>query len=86
VGELARQIGVARQTLYEWRQQGQAALRAAFTAPPPAGGSARALERAVLTLLVRGHASYRGIQDCLRLLGYGDEDESETLPPAEDEA
>jgi hypothetical protein len=67
---LSQQVGVARQTLYRWKAKGQTALEAAFT---PAGQGADGgcpLERAILTLFVEGHASYRGIQQCLwALLG-----------------
>jgi hypothetical protein len=63
VTTLSRQQGVSRQTLYAWQARGQRALVTAFTpAPtPPAPGQ----ERAILTFLVAGHASYRGIQECL---------------------
>jgi len=66
---LSQQIGVARQTLYRWKARGQAALEAAFSpvAPRAEGGPAH-LERAILTLLLEGHASYRGIQACLQVL------------------
>ena len=70
VSVLSQQIGVARQTLYRWKAKGLAALEAAFV--PTAQGAAPAcpVERAILTLLVEGHASYRGIQRCLwTLLG-----------------
>jgi len=70
VSGLSQQIGVARQTLYRWKAKGLAALEAAFA--PMAQGAAPAcpMERAILTLLVEGHASYRGIQRCLwTLLG-----------------
>ena len=65
VSGLSQQIGVARQTLYRWKAKGLAALEAAFV--PTAQGAAPAcpVERAILTLLVEGHASYRGIQRCL---------------------
>src|SRR5437879_3290865 len=61
--------GVSRQTLYSWKAKGQAALQAAL-APVQEGTSSHAiaLEDAILTLLLQGHASYRGIQRCLRLL------------------
>ena len=68
VTALSRQLGVSRQTLYTWCDQGLRALEQVFTpaslvaSPPPA------LERTILTLLVEGHASYRGIQACLRVL------------------
>ena len=57
---------MSRQTLYTWAERGFAALVAAF-----APGSAEtvvtpALERAILTCLVDGHAGYRGIRACLR--------------------
>ena len=71
VSGLSQQLGVARQTLYRWKTKGQAALEAAF--PPVVTGADDGpcqLERAILTLLVEGHASYRGIQRCLQgLLG-----------------
>src|SRR5947209_8834342 len=70
VSALSQQLGVARQTLYRWKAKGLASLEATFT-PPPQGASAPCpLERAILTLLLEGHASYRGIQQCLwTLLG-----------------
>lgn len=65
VSGLSREVGVARQTLYTWRERGRAALERAF-APPVAAQSAHdALGRVVLTLLVEGHAGERGIQRCL---------------------
>lgn len=70
VSSLSQQVGVARQTLYRWKAKGQAALEAAFAPSAPAVLPACPLERAILTLLVEGHASYRGIQRCLwSLLG-----------------
>ncbi len=71
ITRLSQQLGVARQTLYRWKTKGQTALEAAFSpvAPGAADGPCQ-LERAILTLLVEGHASYRGIQHCLQgLLG-----------------
>jgi len=69
VAELSRACGASRQTLYAWRGRGREAVEAAFAPPPPAAPGPP-LARCVLTLLVEGHASYRGIQDCLReLLG-----------------
>src|SRR5215211_4787209 len=70
VTQLSRSAGVSRQTLYAWRDRGQAALRAAFQ-PAPAAAARPDLARAILTLLVEGHASERGIQGCLQQLGYG---------------
>ena len=70
VSGLSQQVGVARQTLYRWKAKGRAALEAAFAASPQAAPAGCPLERAILTLLVEGHASYRGIQQCLwTLLG-----------------
>jgi hypothetical protein len=63
VSQLAEQVEVSRQTLYTWKAKGQKALQAAFE-PQEREGS-KPLERAVLTLLVEGHASYRGIAACL---------------------
>ncbi len=66
VSQLSRDLGVSRQTLYTWAQQGMQALTQAFHPLPPAPPVTPALERAILTLLVEGHASVRGIQACLR--------------------
>jgi hypothetical protein len=69
VTDLSRACGASRQTLCAWRGRGRAAVEAAFAPPPPAGAGP-SLARGVLTLLAEGHASYRGIQACLReLLG-----------------
>lgn len=70
VSQLSRSSGVWRQTLYRWKAKGQAALEEALT-PSPAKGEAESsqqVERAILTLLAEGHASYRGIQRCLWVL------------------
>ena len=69
VTALSQALGVSRQTLYAWEAVGLAALEAAFTPAASAPGRSPALERAVLTLLVAGHASYRGIHACLSALG-----------------
>src|SRR6266550_8786892 len=66
VSQLAQLAEVSRQTLYSWKAKGQSALQAAFEPPQPQARTQ--LERAVLTLLVEGHASYRGIQTCLAVL------------------
>lgn len=72
VSQLSRQIGTSRQTLYAWRGKGQQALEQALM-PVAAKDEDEAtvrIERAILTLLVEGHASYRGIQHCIEeLLG-----------------
>jgi hypothetical protein len=70
VTAVSRACGASRQTLYAWRERGRAAVAAAF-APAPAVFATPGLARSVLTLLVSGHASYRGIQTCLReVLGW----------------
>jgi transposase len=66
VSQLSQHVGVSRQTLYSWKGKGRRALEAAFEPTKPAVPIQ--LERAVLTLLVEGHASYRGLQRCLALL------------------
>ena len=66
----SRSSQVSRQTLYRWEAKGAEALQAALSPSALARKSAPVIERAVLTLLVEGHASYRGIQACLKeLLG-----------------
>ncbi len=66
VTHLSHEWGVSRQTLYSWMARGWQAVEAAFLPPPAAPIVTPALERQVLTLLVEGHASVRGIQACLR--------------------
>jgi hypothetical protein len=63
VTTLSRQVGVSRQTLYAWQARGQRALAADCTPAPTSPGPGQ--ERAILTFLVAGHASYRDIQECL---------------------
>ena len=67
VTDLAHAIGVSRRTLYTWRAHGLAALEAAFS-PAPAP-TTPALERAILTLWVEGHASARTIARLLPTVG-----------------
>jgi hypothetical protein len=68
VSQLSQLAEVSRQTLYSWKGKGRRALQAAFE--PKQAEARTPVERAVLTLLVEGHASYRGIQACLaELLG-----------------
>ncbi len=70
ISQMSQISQVSRQTLYSWKERGQRALEAAFEARRVQGEAAQQLERAVLTLLVEGHASYRGIQACVKeLLG-----------------
>jgi hypothetical protein len=66
VSQMSRQVEVSRQTLYAWEERGLHALEAAFTPLTAAPVVTPALERAILTTLVAGHAGYRGIQACLR--------------------
>ena len=72
VSQMSCRHDVSRQTLYSWKAKGQRALEAALAPRKPQAPRANPseLERAVLTLLVQAHASYRGIQACLKeLLG-----------------
>jgi hypothetical protein len=70
ISQMSRSQGVSRQTLSTWKEKGQRALEAALVANQPQAQLAKPvdLQRAVLTLLVEGHASYRGIQACLAVL------------------
>jgi hypothetical protein len=65
VTQLSRTIGVSRQTLYTWTNQGRQALEQVFVEPAPTSALTPTLERQILTLLVESHSSYRGIQTCL---------------------
>lgn len=69
VSDLSRKLQVSRQTLYAWMAKGWSALEHAFT-PPSAlpNDSQQELPRSILTLLVEGHASDRGIQHCLEVV------------------
>jgi hypothetical protein len=70
VTDLSRTHQVSRQTLYAWKAQGIAALEQAFapSEPPPAPVTR---DRAILTLFLEGHNSFRDIQRCLVGLGHG---------------
>src|SRR5712692_7172969 len=70
VSHLSQMIGVSRQTLYQWKAKGQAALEQGLrpVSTPAKTEPNGQIERAILTLLVEGHASYRGIQRCLWVL------------------
>lgn len=57
VTHLSQTIGVARQTLYRWKEKGQAALEAAFTPATATAEPSDQLERAILTRLLEAHAS-----------------------------
>jgi len=68
VSQLSRSHQVSRQTLYRWAAIGQQALEEALghhLVPPKHN---EAISLVVLTLLIETHASYRGIQTCLREL------------------
>lgn len=70
VSQMSREDEGSRQTLYRWKAKGLSSLQAALEPSQPVSGRRVQVERAVLTLLVEGHASYRGIQACLQeLLG-----------------
>src|SRR4051812_4162333 len=69
VSQLSRNLDVCRQTLYNWAKLGRQALEQSFQPSLPPTNRPDQLERQVLTLLVEGHASYRGIQACLRCFG-----------------
>ena len=62
ISQMSRSQRVSRQTLYTWKEKGQRALEAALVPNTPQVRVAKPidLQRAVLTLLVEGHASYRG--------------------------
>ncbi len=66
VSQLGRSHQVARQTLYRWAATGRQALEEALgnTLLPPK--QTETLPPLVLTQLIETHASYRGIQTCLR--------------------
>src|ERR1700680_4893364 len=70
ISQMSRRQRVSRQTLSAWKEKGQRALEAALVANQRQAHQAKPvdLQRAVLTLLVEGHASYRGIQTCLAVL------------------
>jgi hypothetical protein len=69
VTRLSREIGVSRQTLTIWREWGRRMLTRGAASTPEVTTASR--ERSLLTLLVSGHTSYRGIQICLaELLGW----------------
>src|SRR5437660_657340 len=70
ISQMSQSRRVSRQTFYSWKEKGQRALEEAFGSPKQQVGAAKPvdLQRAVLTLLVEGHASYRGMQTCLAVL------------------
>jgi hypothetical protein len=68
VEQMSRDHGVSRQTLYTWKAKGQASLQATFAPKEQPRAAEPQLVRAVLTLLVEAHTSYRGIKTCLESL------------------
>jgi hypothetical protein len=68
VSQLSRSHQVSRQTLYRWTTKGRQALETALGAPLMPAQRQEAQAVLVLTLLIETHASYRGIQTCLREL------------------
>jgi hypothetical protein len=62
---LSRTVGVSRQTLYTWAEQGRSALEEAFQPRASEVVSTPEVERQVLSLLVEAHATTRGIQASL---------------------
>lgn len=69
VAQLSQKLGICRQTLYNWANLGRQALEQIFQPSLPATSRPDQFEPQVLTLLVEGHASYRGIQARLRCFG-----------------
>src|SRR6266852_3291926 len=68
VSQLGRSHQVSRQSLYRWAATGRQALEEALghqLLPPKQN---EAISLVVLTLLIETHASYRGMQTCLREL------------------
>jgi len=78
VSQLSRDYQVSRQTLYRWKAEVEQAIQEALN--PTAAKSKRKgwIERAVLTLFVEGHSSYRGIQTCMKEL-LGEQVDLETI-------
>src|SRR5450759_6041762 len=68
VSQLGRAHQVSRQTLYRWAATGRQALEEALGHPLVPPKPNEAISPLVLTLLIETHASYRGIQTCLREL------------------
>ena len=66
VSHLGRSHQVSRQTLYRWAATGRQALEEALGQQLVPPKQHEAISFVVLTLLIETHASYRGIQTCLR--------------------
>jgi hypothetical protein len=68
VSQLSRTYQVSRQSLYRWRDTGVRALEEALRQQMMTKKQPGSLQTLVLTLLIETHASYRGIQTCLKNL------------------
>ena len=68
VSQLSRTHEVSRQTLYRWSATGRQALEEALGKQVVPMKRTSSIPTLVLTLLIETHASYRGIQSCLRKL------------------
>ena len=66
VSQLSRAHQVSRQTLYRWSATGRQALEAALGKPVVPMKQTTSVPTLVLTMLIETHASYRGIQSCLK--------------------
>jgi len=68
VSQISRQHGISRQALYQLKEKGRAALEKELSPKEQEIEQKQQKERAILTLLTEAHASYRGIQACLKTL------------------
>ncbi|HEX3641887.1 MAG TPA: transposase [Ktedonobacteraceae bacterium] len=68
VSELSREHGLSRQSLYKLRTVGKRGMESVFSPKEQPSREQVRITRAVLTLLVEGHASREGIQKCLEEL------------------
>src|SRR5690242_17142395 len=65
VSQISRERQVSRKTLYQWKAAAEQAIDQALGAPKEEALHCTPVERAVLTLFVEGHSSYRGIKSCI---------------------
>jgi mutator family transposase len=68
VSELSREYDISRQSLYKLRMVGKRGMESVFSPKEQSSREQVRITRAVLTLLVEGHASREGIQKCLEEL------------------
>lgn len=68
VSQLSRTHHVSRQTLYRWTARGAQVLEEVLGSKLRATKQTASVHTLVLNLLIETHASYRGIQSCLRNL------------------